>query len=361
MDTRSNEKYGLKGTVVAMQIPFRSVFQFEKTEDLVKFKKVVFSTLVLAIIMAMVWTVAASAETVGYPGKQGSLLIFPAVDGFVQIDNHGTSGVYIKCVEMGTDGPGEIGNEFLVKGGYSVTYPTDIGAYTTPAPALDCFTIKYTADGTELRPYNYMTGSQYYEGDLSPAWGFAAMTPLSYVRGEIPMTGLRGGYDAFPKYLHYAWPLAVNAKRASMTLFVSSQNMDQDRQPVLTKALIYYKGFGATRDECVPIHNVFDLTILEQNVRTNGVASTVCPGSTKEPLLGVMTVYDENDQAHVISPTGTGFTTATLLWDAGYQVPEAPARETSGIASSGVKLSQLELAKMRPGYIELTQVKLPAK
>ena len=71
-----------------------------------------------------------------------------------------------------------------------------------------------------------------------------------------------------------------------------------------------------------------------------------------------MTVYDENDQAYVISPTGTGFTTATLLWDAGYPVPEASVR---GKASSGVKLSQHELAKMRPGYIELTQVKLPAE
>ena len=275
MDTRRTEKYGLKGTAVAMEVPFKSVFQFEKMEDLVRFKKVVFSTLVLAMIMAMVWTVAASAETVGYAGKQGSLLIFPAVDGFVQIQNHGTSRVYIKCVEMGTDGPGDVGNEFLVKSGHSVTYPSDIAEYTTPAPALDCFTIKYTADGTELRPYNYMTGSQYYKGGWRPAWGFAANTPLSYVHGEIPMTGLQGGYDAFPKYLHYAWPLAVDATkaRASMTLFVSSQNMDQNRQPVLTKGEIYYQESAIKTDACVPTHKVFGLKTypyLGQNVRSAG-------------------------------------------------------------------------------------------
>jgi hypothetical protein len=255
---------------------------------------------------------------------------------------------------MGTEGPLE-SVEFLVRGGHSVLYPTTL-------PALDCFTIKYTTNGTELRPYNNMTGSQYYEGHWNPAWGFTAKTPLSYVRGQIPMTGLQGGYDAFPEYLHYAWPLYVKAKKASMTLFVSSQNMHQDWQPVLTKAAIYYKGSGSRTDECVPIHKVFALKYLGQNVRINGTDSTVCPGSTNEPLLGVMTVYDENDQAYVISPTtGTGFTTATLLWDAGYPEPDSLARKISRIAKSGVKLSQHELAKMRPGYIELPQVKLAAE
>lgn len=295
--------------------------------------------LYLALLGLLVSPVSGSALTVGNTSKNGSLLVFPLVDGTVGTDtviyltNVYYYEVMVACYYRSSSDE--------VSGGiiklpaddmiwFSLTKGVSSPISIDGKGEMKCWAVD--PSGSQQISWNYLQGfAQITDGGSSwgyPSWNFAANQVRGQPVGEagrIELSGLAGAYDAMPGSLSFSVPGAVTV--ATQALVLGKDDLRQDRENIYSKAKFRFKlNKGTTSGtQCIKdqLHTSIDKRMM-RNIKVQGIASTVCdkefgiPARTTQnsPLIGVIKVR-LNSYVFAIMPNGVGADgSGYILWDA---------------------------------------------
>lgn len=310
--------------------------------------------LVLCLVVSALLVLPAGglALTVGNPAKNGSLIVFPLVDGTAGTDTaiYLTNVYYyevaVACYFRSDAGevsggvitlpPDDVVWFSVTTGGGSAQFPASIGE----KGEMKCWAVN--ASGTEQISWNYLQGYAQITKSTSswgyPSWNFAANQPRGEPVGEagrLELSGLPGGYDAMPSSLSYTIPGAVTV--AAQSLVLGKQDLRQDRESLYSKAKFRFKMNNGTTSstKCIrdQLHTSIDKRMM-RNMRVQGIASTVCdrqfgiPAKTTQasPLIGVIEARI-NSYVFGIVPSGVGADgSGYILWDTDSGVVEKSRR-----------------------------------
>lgn len=307
--------------------------------------------LCVALFVFLVVPASSFALTVGSPYKNGSLMIFPLVDGsdgvdtVITISNGFYETVDIACRHRTVSD--EVGGFTFHLGPYQTAwFSIQTGQGSIPAPMafaergeLKCWAVD--ASGGQQISWNYLQGfAQITNADgLSwgySSWNFKANKTRNKVVGKpgiIKLSGKSGQYDAMPQYLYFSVPGTVT--EAQLTLLLGKEDLRQDRQSTYSKAKFYYERGRTSGTQCLV--DMVEVSIPQRvlgSFRVEGIASTVCdrlfklPDGTTQgsPLLGMVEAHS-NSAVFGIMPIGVGADgSGYILWDADGSIPEVIAR-----------------------------------
>ena len=223
--------------------------------------------LCVALFVFLAVPASSFALTVGSPYKNGSLMIFPLVDGsdgvdtVITISNGFYETVDIACRHRTVSD--EVGGFTFHLGPYQTAwFSIQTGQGSIPAPMafaergeLKCWAVD--ASGGQQISWNYLQGfAQITNADgLSwgySSWNFKANKTRNKVVGKpgiIKLSGKSGQYDAMPQYLYFSVPGTVT--EAQLTLLLGKEDLRQDRQSTYSKAKFYYERGRTSGTQCL--------------------------------------------------------------------------------------------------------------